>query len=50
MFSYYYAHLDRYADGLHEGQQAAPGDVIGYVGASGNADDDARTCTSQFFN
>lgn len=41
MFSYYYAHLDRYADGLHEGQQLRRGDVIGYVGATGNADDDA---------
>ena len=41
MFSYYYAHLDRYADGLHEGQRLRQGDVIGYVGASGNADDDA---------
>jgi murein DD-endopeptidase MepM/ murein hydrolase activator NlpD len=36
-FSYYYAHLERYADGLHEGQRVAGGDVIGYVGTSGNA-------------
>ena len=35
--SYYYAHLDRYADGLHEGQYLARGDPIGYVGTSGNA-------------
>ena len=34
---YYYAHLERYADGLHEGQDVAQGDVIGYVGTSGNA-------------
>ena len=34
---YYYAHLERYADGLHEGQPVARGDVIGYVGTSGNA-------------
>ncbi|MCB1602577.1 MAG: M23 family metallopeptidase, partial [Xanthomonadales bacterium] len=35
--AYYYAHLDHYADGLSEGQQLARGDVIGYVGSSGNA-------------
>ena len=34
---YYYAHLERYADGLHDGQTVARGDVIGYVGTSGNA-------------
>ena len=48
MFSYYYAHLDRYADGLHEGQRLRQGDVIGYVGASGNADDDALHLRPQF--
>jgi peptidoglycan LD-endopeptidase LytH len=36
-YSYYYAHLDRYADGLREGQALRKGDVIGYVGTTGNA-------------
>jgi peptidoglycan LD-endopeptidase LytH len=34
---YYYAHLDRYADGLAEGDFVRQGSVIGYVGTSGNA-------------
>ena len=34
---YYYAHLDRYADGLVEGRRLRAGDTIGYVGTSGNA-------------
>ena len=41
MFSYYYAHLDRYADGLQEGQLIHRGDLLGYVGSSGNASEDA---------
>jgi len=36
-FCYYYAHLERYADGLAEAQPVARGQVIGYVGTSGNA-------------
>jgi len=34
---FYYAHLDRYADDLVPGEYARQGDVIGYVGATGNA-------------
>ena len=37
-YAYYYAHLDRYADGLQEGQAVKRGQVIGHVGSSGNAD------------
>jgi len=36
-FSYYYAHLDSYADNIREGAKVRRGDVIGYVGATGNA-------------
>lgn len=35
--AYYYAHLDRYADGVQEGMALRRGDVIGYVGTTGNA-------------
>lgn len=36
-FCYYYAHLDRYAPELREGQHVRRGDLIGYVGNTGNA-------------
>jgi murein DD-endopeptidase MepM/ murein hydrolase activator NlpD len=39
-YSYYYAHLDRYADGLKEGDRIRRGQVLGYVGTSGNAPKD----------
>jgi len=39
-FSYYYAHLERYAPGLADGQRVMRGDVIGFVGTSGNAPPD----------
>ena len=39
--AYYYAHLDRYAEGLHEGMPLRRGDLIGYVGTTGNAAPDA---------
>jgi murein DD-endopeptidase MepM/ murein hydrolase activator NlpD len=40
-FAYYYAHLDRYADGLAEGQLLRRGDPVGTVGSTGNASADA---------
>jgi murein DD-endopeptidase MepM/ murein hydrolase activator NlpD len=39
-FVYYYAHLDRYRDGLSEGARVRQGDVLGYVGTTGNAPPD----------
>jgi murein DD-endopeptidase MepM/ murein hydrolase activator NlpD len=39
-YCYYYAHLERYADGLKEGDQVRKGQVLGYVGISGNAPKD----------
>ncbi len=40
-YCFYYAHLDRYADGLKEGSLVRAGDVIGYVGSTGDADPNA---------
>lgn len=37
-YAYYYAHLERYAPGLEEGAALRQGEVIGYVGSTGNAD------------
>ena len=34
---YYYAHLDRYAPGIAEGQALRRGQVLGYVGDTGDA-------------
>ena len=39
--AYYYAHLDRYANGMHEGMELHRGDLVGYVGSTGNASPDA---------
>ena len=36
-YCYYYAHLERYTEGLKEGDTVKKGQVIGYVGTSGNA-------------
>ncbi len=40
-FCYYYAHLDHYAPGLLEGNRVHRGDLLGYVGTTGNAPKDA---------
>jgi len=36
-YAYYYAHLERYADGLKEGEHVKRGQILGYVGTTGNA-------------
>lgn len=40
-YAYYYAHLDRYADGVKEGMMLKRGDLVGYVGTTGNSAKDA---------
>jgi murein DD-endopeptidase MepM/ murein hydrolase activator NlpD len=39
-FVYYYAHLERYHDGLTTGKKIQKGDTLGYVGTTGNAPKD----------
>lgn len=39
-FVYYYAHLDRYRDGLTEGMPIRKGELLGFVGTTGNAPKD----------
>jgi peptidoglycan LD-endopeptidase LytH len=40
-YCYYYAHLDRYAPFLSEGKPVRKGEVLGYVGTTGNAPEHA---------
>ena len=35
--AFYYAHLDRWAAGIYEGMEVQTGDLLGYVGNTGNA-------------
>lgn len=35
--TYYYAHLDHWAEGLYTGEDVEPGTLLGYVGNTGNA-------------
>jgi len=39
-FVYYYAHLQKYRDGLRDGIEVRQGEVLGYVGTTGNAPPD----------
>jgi murein DD-endopeptidase MepM/ murein hydrolase activator NlpD len=40
-YVYYYAHLERYANGLKQGDLVRRGQLLGYAGTSGNASKDA---------
>ncbi len=40
-YVYYYAHLDRYAKGIAPGKWLERGELLGYVGTTGNAKRDA---------
>ena len=40
-YTYYYAHLDSYAPGIIEGKLLQRGDLIGFVGSSGDASPEA---------
>lgn len=40
-YCYYYAHLDSYAPGVKEGTLLRKGEILGYVGSTGNAPPDA---------
>ena len=37
IYCFYYAHLDKYVSGMQEGMKVHRGDVIGYVGTTGDA-------------
>lgn len=39
-YAFFYAHLDRYAEGISAGDAVERGQVIGFVGSTGNASDD----------
>jgi murein DD-endopeptidase MepM/ murein hydrolase activator NlpD len=39
-YCYYYAHLDHYAAGIHENMPVHRGEMIGYVGTTGDAPPD----------
>lgn len=40
-FLYYYAHLDHYSEQIAAGTHVRQGDILGYVGSTGNADSSA---------